>query len=137
MMQIPSRLRPGGLLAGALLLGTACINVTPPGVFFASQPPGARVVLDDVDSGYVTPCMIDLDDDRPHEVRLEFQGYQTRVFRVVPGKRVLVIPWAYAVSENVQFPLFAPTQDLFYPRRVDKNSVPGRVYVRLHPQGAD
>lgn len=111
--------------------------MTPPGVFFASHPPGARIFLDEVDSGFVTPCMIDIDDDRPHEVRLEFQGYQTRIFRVVPGKRVTVIPWAYAISEDIQSPLFACTDDLFFPRRIDNNSVPGRVYVRLHPQGAD
>ena len=120
------------------LAGAGCINVTPPGVLFATQPPGARVMLDEVDSGFVTPCLIDLDDTQAHEIRLELQGYEPRSFRVLPGHRVMFVPWYHAVSpESLHFPLFATQKDLFFPFRVDRNLVPGRVHVRLHPLGAE
>jgi hypothetical protein len=134
-----SRLRSlSTALAGALLLGSACLDVTPPGVFFATQPPGARIVLNDVDSGFVTPCLLAVDKSRAHEVRLELQGYEPRAFRIERGRRVMIIPWYHAVTpELVHFPLFARTEDLLAPIRIDKNLVPGRIYVRLHPLGVD
>ena len=118
-----------------LALGpSSCVNVTPPGVFFATQPPGARVVLDEVDSGFVTPCMIALDKSHSYEVRLELQGYEPRVFQVQPGGQVVMIPWYNAVPpETIHFPLFATTEDLFFPLRLNENNVPGRIHVRLHP----
>ena len=34
----------------------------PPGVNFSTTPPGAAVILDGTDSGFATPCIIDLDE---------------------------------------------------------------------------
>ena len=50
------------LLAPALLATlSACAEIRrDPGVMFASNPSGARVVVDGVDSGFVTPCHLDL-----------------------------------------------------------------------------
>ena len=133
-MRFSSRLHRIALLLALALAAPACINVTPPGVFFATQPPGARVVLDEVDSGFVTPCMIDLDKSKAHEVRLELQGYEPRIFQVQPGGQVVMIPWYHAVTpESIHFPLFATTEDLFFPLRLNENHVPGRIHVRLHP----
>ncbi len=129
--------RKGALVAlAALFVSAACVNVTPPGVFFASQPPGARILLDEVDSGFVTPAMIDLDNAKAYEIRLELQGYEPRTFKIKPGGRVTLVPWYNAVTpESIHFPLFATTEDLFFPLRLDENLVPGRIHVRLHPLG--
>lgn len=133
-MRFSSRLLRISLLITLALGSSACVNVTPPGVFFASQPPGARVVLNKVDSGFVTPCIIDLDKEHSYEVRLELQGYEPRVFQVQPGGQVIMVPWYDGVTpESIHFPLFATTEDLFFPLRLNENNVPGRIHVRLHP----
>ena len=117
-MRFSSRLHRFALLLTLTLATAACVNVTPPGVFFATQPPGARVVLNEVDSGFVTPCMIDLDKSRVHEVRLELQGYEPRVFQVQPGGSVILVPWYHAVTpESIHFPLFATTEVCSHRRR--------------------
>jgi len=120
-----------------LLLASACLSRTPPGVFLASQPPGARIVVNERDSGFVTPCLIALDREERHRVRLELAGHEPREVVLVPGKRVLFIPYYHAVSEGQHFPLFARTEDLFFPLRTDKNLQPGRIHLRLHPVPLD
>ena len=47
-----------------LALGSCARNISPPGVFFSSEPPGARILVDGQDSGYVTPRMSRLNDLR-------------------------------------------------------------------------
>ena len=141
-MRCQNNLKPCLLLFAAMgwLLGAGqgCLNTTPPGVLFASQPAGAKIVLDENDSGFVTPTLLSLERDKAYEVRLELQGYEPRTLRVEPGHRVLIIPWSDAViADGVQFPLFATTEDLFFPRRVDDSHVPGRVFVRMRPLGVE
>ena len=128
----------------ALALGPACLSVTPPGSAFATEPPGARVMIDGQDSGWVTPCQIALDLDRTHQVSLELDGYAPFALELVPSYRRNVVDWYLGATGNastrrggqstIRFPLFLPTQDLIYPFRVNKALLPARVFARLRPQ---
>jgi len=44
-------------------------------VSFFSEPPGARVIVDKQDTGFVTPCRITLASRDEHRVELELAGY--------------------------------------------------------------
>ncbi len=123
-------------LAGlASLCALACRNVTPPGAFFASDPPGAQVIVDGQPSSSVTPCMLHLDTDDRHRVRFELAGYEPRELVLVPQTRRKVIAWrdAELAPHGESLPLWHSAQDLFQPIRTDESLAPSRVFVRLKP----
>jgi len=125
-------------LSSALLLAS-CVSVAPPGTAFTSEPPGARVNVDGRDSGWVTPCMLALDDEETHVVRLELAGYGAREVVLVPDRRRMIVNWQHGVNgvkSNVRFPLLLPVGDLFVPFREVRTLAPGRVFIRLHPESA-
>ena len=124
-------------LAGALALG-GCMSVSPHGTTIASDPPGARVDVDGRDSGWVTPCMLDLGDDETRHVTISLPGYvaQEVVFR--PDTQRSVVSWSQGVAgkSTLHCPLFLPPHDLLLPLRVEHSLAPGRVFVQLRLEGA-
>jgi len=125
----------GGLAAAC----SSCLDISPPGTTFASEPPGALVRVDGRDTGWVTPCQIDLGAGEPCTVAIELEGYAPREFLLVPDERLHLITWtqgATSTRNTVRFPLFLPTLDLFFPLREREALSPGRVFVRLHPEAA-
>lgn len=126
-------------LCAALLFQTSCLNVSPPGATFASEPPGARVRVDGRDSGWVTPCQIALGDDQDHLVTLELGGYAAREVLLEPQERHGVIAWTQGVNgakSTIRFPILMPASDLLFPFRRLRAQAPNRVFVRLRPADA-
>lgn len=126
-------------LAVALLFQASCLNVSPPGTAFASEPPGARVRVDGRDSGWVTPCQIALDVEESHLVTLELDGYTPREVQLGPLERHGIIAWRQGVNgvrSTIRFPILLPTEDLLIPFRESSALAPGRVFVRLRPADA-
>jgi len=111
------------------------MTVTPPGTTFSSTPPGASVLLEGEDSGFVTPCMIHVDPDESHVVELRLPGFEPRAFRLAENRTYYVIPWSKGVASQMvwHFPLFVPVMDLLFPVRYDHQLHPGRIHVRLKP----
>lgn len=127
-------LRSLPLLLLASLAG--CLDITPPGTSFASDPAGARVLVDGRDSGWVTPCAFTLDDDETHLVSFALVGYTPREVLLVPDDRQSVITWYQGVNgvrSTVRFPILLPTIDFLLPLREVQTLAPGRVFVRLRP----
>lgn len=102
-------------------------------VTLASDPPGARVRIDEKDSGFVTPCVLELDPDDDARVELELPGYEVARRRLVPDRHAEMILWRdmYLRSEVWRFPNWLNTRDFFEPVRVDKRYSPARIFVRL------
>ncbi len=102
-------------------------------VTLASDPPGARVVIDEKDSGFVTPCVLELDPDDEARVALELPGYEVARRRLVPERHAEAILWRdmYLRSEVWHFPNWLNTRDFFEPIKVDKRYSPARIFVRL------
>jgi len=116
-----------------------CINVSPAGTVFTSEPPGARVLVDGRDSGWVTPCEIALDEDDTHRVTISLAGYGSRELELEPDTDRSVVSWAHAVTgmkNLIHFPLLLPYPDLLFPLRPSHALEPGHVFVRLRPESA-
>lgn len=128
-----SALLRGGLTA-LLAVQAGCLSGTPPGAFFATTPPGARVRIDGRDTGFVTPCMIDLDDGGRVGVQLELQGYRTASIVLAPDSATAVVGWSHAVASPwglLRIPVQLSAVDLFLPFRPDAGHHPQRVHVTL------
>lgn len=129
----------GSAIAGAAalvavaLLASCRSGRTQAGVTFSSEPPGARVLIDGVDSGFVTPTALALPRGDWHRIELRRAGYESITRLVSPQTRIYAIPWTdgYIGPGTWVFPLFLGFQDLFFPVLVDNNSSPQRIHARL------
>jgi hypothetical protein len=125
------------LVAVGLALANACLTVTAPATSFSSDPPGARLLVDGQDSGWVTPCLVALDVERTYEISLELEGFVPYRIALRPSYRRQVVDWQLGASgaqSTIHFPLFLPQPDLFRPFRLDHSLQPGRVFARLRPR---
>ena len=124
------RFLPAGLLAG-------CLQLSPPGATFTSEPPGARVLIDGADSGFVTPCEIFLKRGETHTVTIALQGYAPRSYVLQPERSYAAVTWPLGINgakSTVRFPLLLPWGDLIFPFRETDRLTPGRLFVRLRPE---
>lgn len=101
-------------------------------VSFASDPAGARILVDGKDSGFVTPALLQLERE-PQTVRFELDGYVPAERDLKPGKRRSTLYWReMSVSYRTwHFPLWLNRDDTFTPYKVDKSLMPNRLFVRL------
>jgi len=121
------------LLACALLAGGCSIFDRSTKVVLASDPPGARVLIDDKDSGFVTPCVLELDPADDARVVLELPGFEPARRLLVSERDAQAVLWRdmYLSSRTWTFPIWLDTRHFFQPIAVDRRLVPGRVFVRL------
>lgn len=117
------------LIASALV---SCVTVSPPGILVATTPPGARVLVDGEETGFVTPCNIALDRD-DHLLELRLAGYSSTRLSLRRSTRRTVVPWSSGIVTPVSwpFPLFLPAKDLLLPIRIDRSPLPSRIHVEL------
>jgi len=122
--------------SGLLALLASCAANQP--LHFASAPPGAAILIDGEDSGFVTPALIDL--PHPEDSRVEFvlDGYQTAVRQMKDERQGELVLWNEATTSAKawNFPLFLPYKDFFFfykrpnASRLEQQ-VRGRIFVRL------
>ncbi len=117
----------------AALLTAGCVELLPaPGVMFASTPSGARVIVDGEDSGFVTPCHIDLA-RATHDVDLVLEGYKPASVHIDEGGDTWLILWdeAWVNAQTWHFPLWLNVRDGVFPIKVERMLEPARIYVRM------
>lgn len=112
----------------------ACVFFQAPrGIVVSSDPPGATVSIDRRDSGFVTPCVLDVDADHDRRVDIALKGYEPETRFITPDHEVYAILWR-EMSVGFQtwdFPLFLNFRDFFAPVKVTETVSPGRIHVRL------
>ena len=125
------------LLLSCLLLGTSCFSIKrPQGVLITSNPPGAQILVDGVDTGETTPSMMDIAGlfGGNHVLELRREGYR-------PARRVLyqytkgyTSRWVEgaAGAELPTMPLFWTMGDMFVPFGIVNAIVPEELYVKLY-----
>jgi hypothetical protein len=116
----------------ALLSGCSFVGHSDVGVSFFTEPPGARVIVDKKDSGFVTPCKMTLAAD-DHRVQLELPGYRTAKIALEGSRSTDIVYWRDMTirAENWKFPLWLNLNDSVEPFKFRQMMKPGRVYVRL------
>ena len=105
----------------------------PAGVSLSTTPPGANVIVDGLDSGFATPCMLAFDEDETHRVEFELQGYRTAGLYLSPNRRWFLIPYddAGRPPRTWHFPLWLPLGEFLLPVRTNSGLAPSRVHLRL------
>ena len=114
-------------------LSSACIELQrTPGVLFATNPPGARVIVDGVDSGFVTPCNIDLPRES-QDIDMVLEGYKPVSVAIEPGGQTTLVFWdeALVYPNTWRFPLWLNARDGFLPVKVERSYSPARIYAPL------
>ena len=123
-------------LAALLLLalaGTGCrITHRVPGVVIATDPPGARVVVDGRDSGFVTPCNLGLEQEDA-AIDLILPGYQVARVEVRPDERSYSMRWIdmYSDYHTWCFPLWLNAKDFAFPFKHEEWLSPARIHVPM------
>ncbi len=118
-------------LAAAVLL-SACAATSP--VSLSSDPPGAHVFVNGVDSGFTTPCVMSLDKDEDHEVAFVLDGYLTAERSIVHGSTYETILWREmsVLPKTWRFPLWLNLEDFFVPVKRRFLLKPSRIFVRMN-----
>jgi len=108
-------------------------------VLITSEPPGARILVDGIDTGKTTPTMLELGGllDSNHAIILQKKGYRPSgrmIYAYTEGYTSLVID-GVADLGLPPFPLFWTQGDFLTPLGVRWNHVPHDIYVRLYKEG--
>ena len=128
------RLAPTVLALWSLAASGCIMPDRPPGLVLASEPPGARILVDGRDSGWVTPMALRLDRGESVRVDLVLEGYRPATMAVEPGGQVwYMILWreSYKDWDTWRFSLWLGYEDLLAPIKITKSLQPGRIYVPL------
>ncbi len=120
-------------LACSLLTGGCALFDHSTKVVLASDPPGARVLIDDRDSGFVTPCVLELDPQDRTRMSLELPGYDKAQRMLVPEYDVYALLWRdmYLNPNTWYAPIWLNMRDFFVPIKTDRRLSPSRIFVRL------
>lgn len=124
-------------LAFVLVLGLSSASCVlfqqPQGLVVSSDPMGASVQIDGRESGFVTPCALDLDSDEDLRVDIVLPGYRTETRFVTPDHEIYAVLWReMSVGRDTwDFPPFLNFRDFFVPVKVTQKLSPGRIHVRL------
>jgi hypothetical protein len=99
----------------------------------SSSPPGASVIINGRDSGFATPCYLDLGADDPMRIEFELPGFVTETRLLTPDKEAYAMLWR---EGNVgpgtwRIPLFLNLLDFIVPVKWANVQSPGRVHVEL------
>jgi len=124
------------IAAIALALGASlpsCVLFrSDPRCYIFSEPPGAAVLVDGVDTGFTTPAVLE---PGSATIGVEKDGYFSQA-RSVDGRISFRFPRhndggasVYAIA----FPLFWTFEDLIFPFQVRTREHPRRLYFRLVP----
>jgi hypothetical protein len=121
-------------LLGVLLLTPGCVLFQhPQGISVSSDPPGATVLIQGRDTGFVTPCVIDIDPSGDERVDFVLPGHETETRFITSEYDVYTILWReMSVGfDTWDFPLFVDLRDFFVPVKIHERVIPGRIHVKL------
>lgn len=120
-----------------LLVCVSCSAVRP--VHFASEPPGARILVDGEDSGFVTPVALDLEDRELRKVEFVLPGYATATRMLTLQERSEIVTWkdSQLTARVWRFPLWLNTRDFWIPVKDLDGESPARVFVRMRRENGN
>ena len=133
----PSRRLPRWL--PALFAMSACTWQSDSRVFLTTDPPGADVAIDGIETGQTTPVILDLDAVVPggHTVTVRKNGFGDQTRTVLHHKALYGSRWEDgAATEAIKaMPLFWTFGDAFAPFAVRWQYEPHELHVKLYKNG--
>ena len=118
----------------ALLPCAACISTDPdPTLSISTDPPGAQVLINGVDTGFATPCLLAVQ-DQVMLIDIRLRGYEPEHRIVTRDPKLETRYWSEmnSSSRTWRFPLWLNIHDLFnQPVREVMLLAPGRIFIRL------
>jgi len=124
----------------ALLPCAGCISIEPdPTLSISTDPPGAQVLINGVDTGFATPCLLAVEDEYI-QVDIRLWGYEPERRVVTRDPKLELRHWSEmnSSSRTWRFPLWLNIHDLFnHPVREVMLLAPGRIFIRLDPLRED
>ncbi|MBX3462451.1 MAG: PEGA domain-containing protein [Planctomycetes bacterium] len=128
-------MRPFAVLS--LLAASACTWFTSKSqVVVTSEPPGARILIDGIDTGHTTPAALQIGGSfgRDHVLELRLAGHRPAVRRFHQYTEGYTSKWIDGAYDPVMPPLpfFWTFGDFVFPFAVRGAMVPGEVYVKLY-----
>ena len=121
-------------LIAALLACASCISTeADPTLSISTEPPGAQVLINGVDTGFATPCMLAVEDELMR-IDVHLKGYEPERRIVTRDPKLETRYWSEMNSSvrTWRFPLFLNIHDLFnHPVREIMLLAPGRIFIRL------
>ncbi len=128
-------------LACAAPFATACTTFSGEDhVLVTSEPLGARILVDGVDTGATTPARLPIGGivGGDHEIALVKEGYRTARRRVVHHTEGYTSKWIDGAYEDVlpPLPFFWTGGDFLFPFAVRGAIVPHELHCRLYPEGS-
>jgi hypothetical protein len=130
------------LIAVLLLCFTcsACWFSSRERVLIASQPLGARILVDGEDTGRTTPASLPLGGlfGHDHTIELQKKGYRPAVRRIYQYTEGYTSKWIDGAYDVVMFPLpfFWTAGDLLAPLGIRAAILPAELYVVLEKEDA-
>ena len=125
------------LLLLVAFLTTGCITFPQGrGVRIASDPPGATIYVDGVDSGFQTPAFLDLDEE-DSRIDLSLFGYETATRIVNTETKLGIIHWKEMelAATTWRNPLWLGYEDFLGMVQVSDRYLPTRIFVRMRLSG--
>jgi len=136
-LRLPMKTKRFPQALALLGLAVSCVAPdTPPGVMVASEPPGARILVNGQDSGWVTPAHLGLEPER-QRLDLVLDGYRPATVLVQPGgQRYYLVHWneAYLNYDTWRFPLWLNFDDGLAPLKLSRGLQPARIFVPLRAE---
>ena len=117
----------------AVALAASCVAVErSPGLVIASDPAGARVLVDGRESGFMTPCTLGLTRER-HQIDLILPGYKVARIQVYPESRTYAMRWSdmYQDEQTWNFPGWLNYKDFIAPVKKELYWSPSRIFVPM------
>lgn len=132
------RFRPLHLITLSLACLTSCVAwESDQDVRISSEPLGARIYVDGVDTGHTTPHRLAIGSalGGDHVVRLEKEGYRPATRNLYQRVEGYTSKWIDGAYEMVltPLPLFWTTGDTLLPFAVRGVILPNDLHVRLQP----
>ncbi len=113
---------------------TSCSFLAPNrAVALSTSPPGATVIVDGQNIGFVTPCMLQFDVDEDVRIDMEVAGFRRETRFLTPHDEVYSILWTemYVGPQTWHFPLFLSFRDFLVPVKWTEGHAPGRIHIDL------
>jgi len=121
-------------LIAALLSCVSCISTeADPTLSISTDPPGAQVLINGIDTGFATPCMLAVEEELMR-IDVHLKGYEPERRIVTRDPKLETRYWSEMNSSvrTWRFPLFLNIHDLLnHPVREIMLLAPGRIFIRL------